>query len=187
MRKNPAHPGYYQVYLDRYGINAELTSTLRTGYHRYTYKDSAQPKKLIVNLARSNERIRDWKIEQDGDNAFQGVQVASEKVYFYAVSSYKIKQIEMLKGEKTQLPVLDFAGGAGPEEIKIGLSFVSTENAKENLQKELGNRSFDTVKAEASATWQALLSKIQVSGGTETSEGTFLLLPVPVVPLAGVA
>ncbi len=120
-----------------------------------------------------NERIRDWKIEQDGDDAFQGVQVASEKVYFYAVSSYKIKQIEMLKGEKTQLPVLDFAGGAGPEEIKIGLSFVSTENAKENLQKELGNRSFDTVKAEASATWQALLSKIQVSGGTERQKELF--------------
>lgn len=171
--KESAHPGYYQVYLDRYGINAELTSTLRTGYHRYTYKDSAQPKKLIVNLARSNERIRDWNIEQDGDNAFKGVQVASEKVYFYAVSNYKIKQIEMLKGEKAQLPVLDFATGSGPVEIKIGLSFVSTDNAKENLQKELGNKSFDTVKAEASATWQALLSKIQVSGGTERQKELF--------------
>ncbi|RXH54092.1 GH92 family glycosyl hydrolase [Granulicella sibirica] len=171
--KESAHPGYYQVYLDRYGINAELTSTLRTGYHRYTYKDSAQPKKLIVNLARSNERIRDWKIEQDGDNAFKGVQVASEKVYFYAVSNYKIKQIEMLKGEKAQLPVVDIAGGSGPVEIRIGLSFVSMDNAKENLQKELGSKSFDTVKAEASATWQALLSKIQVSGGTERQKELF--------------
>ncbi|WP_263384517.1 GH92 family glycosyl hydrolase [Granulicella arctica] len=171
--KESAHPGYYQVYLDRYGINAELTSTLRTGYHRYTYKDNAQPKKLIVNLARSNERIRDWKIEQDGDNAFKGFQVASEKIYFYAVSNYTIKQIEMLKGEKAQLPVLDFASGSGPVEIRIGLSFVSTDNAKENLQKELGNKSFDTVKAEASASWQALLSKIQVSGGTERQKELF--------------
>ena len=171
--KESAHPGYYQVYLDRYGINAELTSTLRTGFHRYTYKDSAQPKKLIVNLARSNERVRDWKIEQDGDNAFKGVQVASETVYFYAVSNYKIKQIEMLKGEKAQLPVVDFAAGSGPVDIRIGLSFVSTDNAKENLQKELGNKSFDTVKAEASATWQALLSKIQVSGGTERQKELF--------------
>ncbi|AXC12231.1 Alpha-1,2-mannosidase [Acidisarcina polymorpha] len=171
--KESAHPGYYQVYLDRYGINAELTSTLRTGFHRYTYNDNAQPKKLIVNLARSDERIRDWKIEQDGDNAFKGVQVASEKVYFYAVSNYKIKQIEMLKGEKAQLPVVDFAAGSGPVEIRIGLSFVSSDNAKENLQKELGNKSFDTVKAEASATWQALLSKIQVSGGTERQKELF--------------
>ena len=29
-----ARPGYYQVFLERYGINAELTSTLRCGYHR---------------------------------------------------------------------------------------------------------------------------------------------------------
>jgi predicted alpha-1,2-mannosidase len=172
-KNESAHPGYYQVYLDRYGINAELTSTLRTGYHRYTYKDSAQPKKLVVNLAVSNERIRDWKIEQDGDNAFKGFQVASEKVFFYAVSSYKIKGIEILKGAKADLPVVDFVDGSKPVEIKIGLSFVSTENAKENLEKELGDKNFEMVKAEASATWEQLLSKIQVSGGTERQKELF--------------
>src|ERR1035438_4990009 len=125
-KNESAHPGYYQVYLERYGINAELTSTLRTGYHRYTYKDSAQPKKLVVNLAVSNERIRDWKIEDDGDNAFNGFQIASERVYFYAASNYKIKGIERLKGEKAELPVIDFADGSGPVEIKIGLDRKST-------------------------------------------------------------
>jgi predicted alpha-1,2-mannosidase len=172
-KNESAHPGYYQVYLDRYGINAELTSTLRTGYHRYTYKDSAAPKKLIVNLAVSNERIKDWKFEQDGDNAFKGYQVASEKVYFYAVSNYKIKGIERLKGEKAELPVVDFADGSGPVEIKIGLSFVSSENAKENLQKELGEKSFETVKGEATEAWEKLLSKIEVSGGTERQKEIF--------------
>ena len=152
-KKESAHPGYYQVYLERYGINAELTSTLRTGYHRYTYTDNTQSKKLVVNLAVSNERIKDWKIEQDGDNVFKGFQVASEKVFFYAVSNYKIKSIEMLKVEKADLPVVDFVDGSKPVEIKIGLSFVSTENAKENLEKELGDKSFEAVKAEASATW----------------------------------
>src|SRR5580700_5965933 len=84
-----AHPGYYQVFLERYNINAELTSTLRCGFHKYTYK-TAQPKKLVVNLAVSNERIRDWHIEPAGDHAFQGYQTASEKVYFYALASQKI-------------------------------------------------------------------------------------------------
>ena len=32
-----ARPGYYQVFLDTYGINAELTSTLRCGYHKYHF------------------------------------------------------------------------------------------------------------------------------------------------------
>jgi putative alpha-1,2-mannosidase len=168
-----AHPGYYQVYLERYGINAELTSTLGTGYHRYTYKDNSRPKKLIVNLAVSNERIRDWKFEQDGDNAFEGYQVASEKVFFYAVSNYTIAGVERLKGAKAELPVVDFVKGSGPLEIKIGLSFVSTANAKDNLETELGNKSFDKVKADASAAWQALLSKIQVSGGTERQKALF--------------
>jgi predicted alpha-1,2-mannosidase len=172
-KNESAHPGYYQVFLERYGINAELTSTLRTGYHRYTYKDNTKSKKLIVNLAVSNERIKDWKFEQDGDNAFKGYQVASEKVFFYAVSNYKIKGIEMLKGEKANLPVVDFVNGSKPVEIKIGLSFVSIENAKENLEKELGDRSFNAVKAEASATWEKLLSKIQVSGGTERQKELF--------------
>jgi predicted alpha-1,2-mannosidase len=172
-KNESAHPGYYQVYLERYGINAELTSTLRTGYHRYTYRDNSQPKKLIVNLAVSNERIRDWKFEQDGDNAFKGYQVASEKVFFYAVSNYGIKRVEMLKGAKADLPVVGFVDGSKPVEIRIGLSFVSTENAKENLEKELGDKSFETVKADASATWEKLLSKIQVSGGTERQKELF--------------
>ena len=172
-KNESAHPGYYQVYLERYGINAELTSTPRTGYHRYTYKDNTKSRKLIVNLGVSNERIKDWKFEQDGDNAFKGFQVASEKVFFYAVSNYRIKRIEMLKGEKTDLPVVDFVDGSKPVEIKIGLSFVSTENAKENLEKELGDKSFETVKAEASAAWEKLLSRIQVSGGTERQKELF--------------
>jgi predicted alpha-1,2-mannosidase len=172
-KNESAHPGYYQVYLERYGINAELTSTLRTGYHRYTYKDNTKPKKLIVNLAVSNERIKDWKFEQDGDNAFKGFQVASEKVFFYAVSNYKIERIEMLKGAEANLPVVDFVRGSKPLEIKIGLSFVSTENAKENLEKEIEDRSFETVKAAATATWETLLSKIQVSGGTERQKELF--------------
>jgi predicted alpha-1,2-mannosidase len=53
------------------------------------------------------------------------------------------------------------------------LSFVSVANAKENLEKELGTKSFDTVKAEAGTAWERLLSKIQVSGGTERQKMLF--------------
>jgi len=79
----------------------------------------------------------------------------------------------MLKRATADLPVVDFIDGNKPVEIKIGLSFVSTENAKENLEKELGDKSFETVKAEASASWEKLLSKIQISGGTERQKELF--------------
>ena len=44
-----AHPGYYQVFLERYSVNAELTSTLRCAYHKYTFK-TGQQKKLLATL-----------------------------------------------------------------------------------------------------------------------------------------
>ena len=168
-----AHPGYYQVFLERYGINAELTSTLRCGFHKYTYQ-AGRNKKLIVNLAISNERVRDWKIEPESDIAFKGYQATSEKVYFYAISSQKIKNIESLKNTGREISVVNFEDSDNHVlEIKLGLSFVSTENARLNLEAELAGKSFDQVKEEALKTWETLLSKIQVTGGTERQKGLF--------------
>ena len=171
-KNESAHPGYYQVFLERYRINAELTSTLRCGFHRYTYPDG-QDKKLIVNLAMSNERVRDRELAQDGDSAFTGFQTASEKVYFYAATSHKIKGIETLKKADREISVVNFLEADGPLEIRIGLSFVSVANAKLNLEKELAGKSFDEVKKEAAASWETLLSKVEVSGGTPRQKELF--------------
>jgi predicted alpha-1,2-mannosidase len=172
-KNESAHPGYYQVYLDRYHVNAELTSTLRTGFHRYTFR-SGLHQKLIVNLAKSNENVTDWKIDQAGDTAVMGFQnTRSEKVYFYAVVNHPIKAIEELKKPGSGLFVLGFGDAEGPLEFKIGLSYVSTANAKQNLEQELAGKSFDQVRTEASQTWETLLSKIQVTGGTERQKELF--------------
>ncbi len=168
-----AHPGYYQVLLERHHINAELTSTLRCGYHRYTY-ESGQDRKLVVNLAVSNERVTDWNINADGDNAFQGFQKTREKIFFYATSSQKITGIERLKNKGPEISVVNFADSDDPIlEIKIGLSFVSVANAKQNLEAELNGKTFAQVKEDASNTWETLLSKIRVAGGTEREKGLF--------------
>ncbi len=165
-----AHPGYYQVYLERYGVNAELTSTLRCAFHKYTFKNN-QDKKLIADLSRSNERVRSWEINQEGDNVFKGFQQTGEKMYFYAVANHTIKNIESQKSEKNEISVVNFADSDKPLELRIGFSFVSIANAKENLEKEMLNKSFQQVRDEATNTWEALLSKITVSGGTERQKG----------------
>ncbi len=165
-----AHPGYYQVYLERYGVNAELTSTLRCAFHKYTFK-AGQSKKLIADLSRSNERVRSWEINQEGENVFKGFQQTGEKMYFYAVANHTIKNIESQKSEKNEISVVNFADSDKPLELRIGFSFVSIANAKENLEKEMLNKSFQQVRDEATNTWEALLSKITVTGGTERQKG----------------
>ena len=167
-----AHPGYYQVFLQRYGINAEMTSTLRCAYHRYTF-EAGKDKKLIIDLSTSNERIKDWQIAQESENVFSGFQENSEKMYFYAVSNQAIKNIDSIRGESKSLSIVNFENNKEPLDLKIGYSFVSIKNAKENLEKEIGNKDFAEIRNEATETWENLLSKIKVSGGTEKQRWVF--------------
>ena len=164
-----ASPGYYQVYLEKYDINAEVTSTLRCAYHKYTYKDGKN-KKLLADLARSNEHVKDWKLEKRDNNVFIGYQKAGSTFYFYAVTNHKIRNIESLKDDETEVSVVNFLDNddiAEPLELKVGFSYVSVENAKENLESEMLAKSFSQVRTEAEESWEKLLSKIRVIGGTE--------------------
>lgn len=169
-----AHPGYYQVFLERYGVNAELTSTLRCAFHKYTFRPG-DDKKLLVDITRTNNNVRDWSIQKVDDYTFSGNQDAEGNIRFYAVSNYKIADIKQVKDGKHEVSVVNFADSKGskPLELKIGFSFVSIDNAKMNLEQEMMKKSFAQVRKEAVDTWEKLLSHIQVTGGTEREKGIF--------------
>ena len=167
-----AHPGYYQVYLDRYGVNAELTSTLHAGYHKYTF-DEGVPKRLLINVAHNQNPVRHWEIEKVADNAFAGRQGG---VYYYGVTSLPIDSIAIVQTNSERgvpVAVADFSDNTGKEplEVKIGISYVSSDNAKLNLEQEMLDKNFDTVRKEANDTWAAHLGKVKVEGGDERNKG----------------
>jgi len=179
-----AHPGYYRVFLDRYNVNAELTSTLRCGYHRYTFRQGDEWR-LLVDITRSNNRPRRWDIKQSGNRSFEGFQDGEGRIYFYALCSEDIASLEQEKASEDGQPIavvrfnnpqlLSQGEGKTSEdlkagkllEVKIGFSFVSIENAKENLAAELTGKSFDEVRQDANRIWEDVLAHIQVEGGTE--------------------
>lgn len=171
-----AAPGYYQVYLERYGINAELTTTLRCGFHRYTFPSDSD-KRLLADLTRSNNRVHDWSIRQESEYVFVGNQNLGGEgnMFFYAVSNYPITAVEQVRKGEREVSVVNFTDSKGkkPLELKIGFSFVSIENAKANLEAEMLEKSFAQVRKEATQTWETLLSHIQVTGGTEREKGLF--------------
>ncbi|MDR2473972.1 MAG: glycoside hydrolase family 92 protein, partial [Tannerella sp.] len=172
--REAAHPGYYQVFLERYGINAELTSTLRCGFHKYSFPKDAD-KQLIVDITRTNNRVSEWDISKTGNNIFEGYQNAGETMFFYAVANFEVADIEHPKSEKREVAVVKFKDSKSgePLELKIGFSFVSVENAKQNLEAEMIDKTFYQVRSEAVETWNALLSHITVTGGTEREKGLF--------------
>lgn len=58
-------------------------------------------------------------------------------------------------------------------ELRIGISYTSIENARKNLDAEVGKRSFDEVRDMAQSKWQEALGRIRVEGGTEDDRTIF--------------
>lgn len=58
-------------------------------------------------------------------------------------------------------------------EMKIGVSYVSIENARENLKKETANKTFDAILADTKTDWNNHLSRIEVEGGTDDDKTIF--------------
>lgn len=165
--REQAAPGFYQVYLDDYQVQVELTATLRCGYHRYEYRQ-ASDRQILFDLAKANNKVSDWKIDQVGNRALQGFQQTGERIYFYALLNTDIQRLEKkMVGNQEGFAIVHLVNeGALPVELKIGLSFVSTENAKQNLLQEIGDQSFSQIREEANQQWEKILSSISTKGGT---------------------
>ncbi|MDT7801050.1 MAG: hypothetical protein QOI78_4483, partial [Actinomycetota bacterium] len=61
-----AEPGYYRVGLKKYGVNAELTATPRTGWQRYTFPSTGQAN-VLFNTGQANQSVKDSEIHVVGD------------------------------------------------------------------------------------------------------------------------
>ncbi|MEO6549378.1 MAG: glycoside hydrolase family 92 protein, partial [Ferruginibacter sp.] len=121
---------------------------------------------------KANSRVTTWNIDQPESNVIQGFQ-GGENIYFYAIVNTRIeKLVKTEEGKRTGFAVIRLADeGTGPVELKIGLSFVSIANAKQNLQQEIGDRSFETIREEATNKWEEILSVIQLKGGSDKQKG----------------
>ncbi|MBQ8047236.1 MAG: glycoside hydrolase family 92 protein [Prevotella sp.] len=172
-----AHPGYYKVHVDRYAIDVELTTTLRCAVHRYSYNRRGT-KAIVLDLGKTNNQVRDWNIRQTGFCEFTGNQNAEGNMYFYGMSSAPIKDIKIVPGRRNTIAVVEFidSNETNAIELRIGFSFVNVENAVDNFNKELSSdnqKTFEQVRKEADQTWQQLLAKIEIEGGTEREKGLF--------------
>lgn len=169
-----ARPGYYQVFLERYGINAEFTTTLRCGFHKYTFPEGSR-KQLILDIYNANNKVRSCDVKQCGPNALGGYQFAEGRMCFYAESNYRIESLEKVQGKKHQYYLVTFADSDDnqPLELRAGFSFVSEENARENFEAEISGREFDQIRTAADKTWEELLSRIEVEGGTPRQKNLF--------------
>lgn len=182
-KEEEASAGYYSVILKEEGIKAELTATAHVGVHRYTFPVGKEAS-VIIDLAHllDNEHIYEATLKQTTDHEVAGMRrtrgwTDNQYVYFVAQFSKPFKSVDFIQDRKivpadagltgTDLQaVVTFAGDDNePVVAKIGLSVVSEENARKNLETEVKGFDFDAVRTAARSAWEQALSAITVEGG----------------------
>lgn len=190
-----ASPGYYSVHLAS-GIEAELTVTQRSGFGRFTYPATTGAG-MLINAGGSAYGDSNASVQIVGNDKVTGSasadgfcgQSAHYTVYFAAQFSRPFTTFGTWNGASVTAGSTASAGrqpGAfvtfdttqDPVVlVKVGLSFVSAQNALANLQAENQNPNtsagFDAMRAAADAAWNAMLGRIAVSGGTDADKQTF--------------
>ena len=199
-RKNEtAEPGYYRVLLDDYGITAELTATERVGFHKYTFPagDSSRILLDIGNKQGESGEVTDASVRMIDDTHFEGhvttnpryIQLydpeGSISMYFWGEVSRKPGSVGAFNATGIQQNKRSAEGkGAGlflgyrtgdqeVIEVKIGLSYTSVENARENYEKEASGLTFDQARKQAAKIWEKELGKISVEGTDEKDKTKF--------------
>ncbi|RMG25288.1 MAG: glycoside hydrolase family 92 protein [Bacteroidetes bacterium] len=193
-KRETVKAGYHQVFLSDYGINAELTATPRVGFHRYTFPEAAEAHILLdfsTFLGPSDTQKGYARKVSDTEIAGYALMAATRRrpkaTFVYYVIEFDqpferlrawqngqlLGEVDQIEGEKTGVYV-SFATRKGEQRLmKVGISYVSTENARLNLQTELPHWQFERVVAEARTDWNEWLGKIRVEGGTHEQQRRF--------------
>ena len=170
-----ATPGYYAVYLPTVSALAEMTATAHTGVHRYTFNTDKDARLYIdATSANANKTSKDAHVSYDEstgiilggcilDGQFAG-RYDGLPAYFAATASKPIKSVEIKDGG------IDINFGSIENEsveLKIGISYVSEENALLNLKEETDGLDFDAVYKNAVDEWEERLSSIKITANDE--------------------
>jgi putative alpha-1,2-mannosidase len=172
-----AEPGYHRLHLDRYGITAELTSTERVGFHRYTY-DKAGPSEIIVNLhgQLGEAAMEDAQVTQVSKRGLEGYVVehgGRTKLYFAIAFSRPFDSLRTWGDVDGAFARFDHVRAHEQIEMKVALSLTGTEGAWRNLYAELPGWSFEKVKRDSLREWNEKLGRIDVRGGTPQQQSKF--------------
>jgi predicted alpha-1,2-mannosidase len=183
-----ATPGYYSVLLNKHQIKAEMTVTRRTGLHKYTFHRSAQSN-IILDL-NHRDRVKASEITINGDNEITGYRYSSswadkQHVYFVIQFSKPFKKCGISKGgvlsardrHAKGLLLKAYASFETTEGeaiyARVGISAVSVEGARKNLEAEQPDWNFDKVRAEARSAWNKELGKIAIETADTSVMRTF--------------
>ena len=173
-------PYYYSAYLADHDVTTEITPTERAAQFRFTFPENDSSYVLLdafnqgsyVKIIPEERTIIGYCRNNHGgvpDN-FHNYFIAVFDTDFEEVSTWSDWNIK--KGNKTEKgnhvgAVVKFKTTKDQQvTMKVASSFISPEQAKLNLEREVGDDSFDVTCQKAKDVWNKELGRIEVEGGT---------------------
>ena len=188
--------GYYKADLTDYGIRAELSATTRGSFQRYTFPKNKEGSRVLIDLQNPAEygyqleeveikKVSDYRVEgfsrQLSPNTWSGGISQEYTVHFVFEFDQPIKNFGVWseKGitDKTDILKLKDCKDAGAYaefdtrqnnvvQVRTGISYVSTENAGQNLEAEISQPfgwNFEAVRQNNVDTWNNLFQRVKIS------------------------
>ncbi|MEN8156290.1 MAG: GH92 family glycosyl hydrolase [Bacteroidota bacterium] len=161
-------PYYYSTLFDESGDSIEFAPQARSGYFRVHFVNN-QPHYFRMGVLNGNGEITvNENGMLSGSEEFAGM-----KAYFYAETDSDITEIHYQNSEKRQHVLIGMGNEAKTASFRYGISYISIEQAKQNMLNEIPGWDFEAVKSNARAVWEEALSKIDVTGGNESQKRVF--------------
>ncbi|MDR1502126.1 MAG: GH92 family glycosyl hydrolase, partial [Prevotella sp.] len=171
-------PYRYSVFFDEEKIQVDYAPSHQSGIYTITFeKDGLN--KLIINTR--NGRL---KATENGVEGWQLIGAGPTKVYLYLETEQAMKNIGALDKKNSSINykitsvegrnealVLEF--DKKNLNLRYGISFISEEQARKNLQREINTYDVDEIAKIGRSKWNDVLSKISVSGGSENDKTIF--------------
>ena len=170
-------PYRYQVYLDNEEIDVDFAPSHQSAVYSLTFEKEG-PAYLVFNS-------RNGQLQVNG-NAVSGYQYIDKKtkVFLYAETNQKPVKAGVLSNgsvnyNETSVEginaaiALSFGEDVKKLGVRYGISFISEEQAKKNLEREIAAYDVDVVAKIARNDWNDALGKIQVQGGTKDEKTVF--------------
>ena len=183
-----ARPGLYKVRLDKGPVDVELTATTHAGFHKYTFPASPQAR-ILIDLTHRDEVLSSG-LEITAENEMVGFRrskqwAADQHIYFVArfsksfrsagiaVADNPMKGLKKAEGKNIKGWFEFESDGKEPILVKVGISAVSIDGARKNLEAEIPAWNFEEIVEQADAVWEKELSRIKVDGGLMTDKVKF--------------
>ncbi len=187
-----ARPGYYGVTLG--GVQAELTATAHAAVHRYVFP--AGEARVLIDVGSSLGTSTNGALRIDGAEvtghgdylvhplvaALTGNDGTTGYTTVYTAITVSIPPTEhgTFHDDGAENPGADEVAGAwsggwvgwsfdAPTtvEVKVGISYISEEQAAKNVEEEVGDADFDSVATAADAAWNHVLNRVVVEGSED--------------------